>query len=241
MSELEHTKLFDCEYKSAAEPGQFEAYVSTFGNKDRQDDIVERGAFADTLKETGGSVPILMGHITSRIVGFGISAEENERGLKVLGEFTLESDEGRNAYAIAQHAAKLGHKLGLSIGYRVRKDGAEFDEARGVRRLKSVDLYEYSIAAVPANPRATMTRVKADGSGDVDLTVSEVERVLRDAGFSRVEAKRLISSIRALRDAESPADPDDLAVTKSFAGLLAEARMIDLTAHAREIFAPWKS
>lgn len=188
MSELLHTSWFAFGLKALNDEGTFEGYASTFGNIDLQGDVVEPGAFTATLKTNGGKVPILMAHDGSHIVGFGLEAAEDEKGLRVVGQFTPDSDAGRNAAAIARHAHAIGHKLGLSMGYRPRKDGAAWDEATGVRRLKSVDLFEYSIAPVPANQRARMTRVK---------TVREAEATLRELGLSRDEAIEFISVVKS--------------------------------------------
>jgi uncharacterized protein len=190
MPEIEYTKPFDFELKQLAddeEPGTFEGYVSTFRNIDRQRDIVMPTAFDRTIKETKGRVPVLMGHQMARIVGFGLSAEVDSKGLKVRGQFTLDSDEGRNAYATAKHAAKLKHPLGMSIGYGIPEGGAEYDEPRGIRKLHDIDLFEYSIACVPANERARFTGVKAGTWSE-----REFEEYLREAGLSKEAAKRFV-------------------------------------------------
>ena len=188
-SDLLYTGFFGFEVKAVAEEGTFDGYASTFNNVDWQGDVVMPGAFTETLKKTGGRVPILMAHQSSRIVGFGLTAVEDAKGLKVEGQFTPDSHEGRNAAATVRHAAKVGHKVGLSIGYRVRKDGAEWDDTAGVRKLKAIDLFEYSIAAVPANPRARVGRIKAAG----DLTIREFEEFLRDSGYSKDAACAIAS------------------------------------------------
>ena len=202
---MEYTKPFDCELKQLSddeEPGTFEAYISTFKNIDRQRDIVMPNAFDRTLKETRGKLPVLMGHQMGRIVGFGISAETDSKGLKVRGQFTLDSDEGKNAYATAKHAAKLKHSLGMSIGYAIPEGGAEYDEKRAVRKLHDIDLLEYSIACVPANDRAQMLGVK----GSAMWTEREFEQYLRDAGLSKEAAKQFVlrgySGLADRRDAD---------------------------------------
>jgi uncharacterized protein len=195
---IEYTSFFDFELKQLEETGTFEGYASTFGNTDLQGDVVAPGAFTQTLAKSHGRVPVLMVHRTWQIVGFGTNAAEDEKGLKVKAEFTLASDAGRNAYAVAQHAHKIGHKLGLSIGYFVPEGGAEYNDRTGVRKLKQVDLYEYSIAPIPANPRARIAGVKSAG---VDWTAREFEEYLRDAGFSREAAKRITAGgFKALAD-----------------------------------------
>jgi uncharacterized protein len=202
---MEYTKPFDCEMKQLAddeEPGTFEAYISTFRNIDRQRDIVMPSAFDRTIKETRGKLPVLMGHQMGRIVGFGISAETDAKGLKVRGQFTLDSDEGKNAYAVTRHAAKLKTMLGMSIGYGIPEGGAEYDEKRQVRKLHDIDLLEYSIACVPANDRAHMLGVKSAA-----WTERDFEEYLRDAGLSREAAKRFVlrgySGLVDQRDADT--------------------------------------
>jgi HK97 family phage prohead protease len=220
---MEYTKYFDFAVKEIGDgdpAGQFTGYASTFGNRDLQSDIVMPGAFARTLKSSKGKVPILMGHLMARIVGFGIHAEEDEHGLKVTGEFTLDSDEGRNAYAMMKHAAKVGHKPGLSIGYGIAKDGAEYDEARGIRRLTDVDLYEYSIAAVPANPRARVGAVKAADS----WTARDFEEYLREAGLSREAAKRFVLRGFSAFDQRDADGGDHISADAAFSAELRELR-----------------
>ena len=196
---IERSPLFEFEVKVLDEPGRVEGYASTFSNVDRQGDVMLPGSFTATLRENKGRVPMLYGHLMSKVVGFGIEATEDDKGLKVVGEFTLDSDDGRNAYAIAKHAAKLNNKLGLSIGYGVRKDGAEWDEAAGVRRLKAVNLYEWSIAPVPANPRASIGRVKGAAAG---MSASELRAVLMQVGFTQAEAREFLFAAKGLPCAE---------------------------------------
>jgi hypothetical protein len=171
-----------------------------------------------------------MAHMLGRVVGFGVEAAEDAKGLRVKAQFTLDSDEGRNAAAVVRHAAKVGHKVGLSIGYKLFKDGAEFDDATGVRRLKSVDLLEYSIAAVPANPRA---RIKA-AAGE-RFTVREIEGILRDAGFARDEAKCLISSLKDQRDVEPETAPQTAALADLAAQMQAALRDSELLMQLRRV------
>src|SRR5512145_263773 len=187
-------KVIACSFafsKELTETGQFEGHAAVFGNVDLQGDKIKRGAFAETIEESGGRWPVLMAHNTGRVVGFSSGAEEDSKGLKVAGEFTLASDEGRNAYATAKHAAELGQKFGLSIGYSVRgEDGASYDENTNVRTLKNLTVYEFSLAAVPANPRARIAAVKAAAG---EMTIREFEEFLRESGFSKDAACAIAS------------------------------------------------
>src|SRR5688572_6259313 len=156
---MEH-KSFSFEIKEVEETGQFTGYASTFGNTDLVGDIVEAGAFSATLKESGGVYPILWQHDYRQVVGFGVQAVQDFKGLLVKGEFTLTHPQGQMAYATVQHAQKVGHKMGLSIGFTLDKKGSwEMDGT--IRRLKKINLAEYSLATFPANPKATVQRVKS--------------------------------------------------------------------------------
>jgi HK97 family phage prohead protease len=206
-------KIIACSFafsKELTEAGQFEGHAAVFGNIDLQGDKIKRGAFAETIEESAGRWPVLMAHSLGRVVGFSTGAEEDSKGLKVAGEFTLDSDEGRNAYATARHAAKLGQKFGLSIGYAIRgENGASYDESTNVRTLKNLTVYEFSLAAVPANPRARIAAVKE--LEDIhDWTIREFEKYLRESGFSK-EAARAIASrgFKAFDRSEADETPDD--------------------------------
>jgi phage head maturation protease len=104
----------------------------------------------------------------------------------------------------ARELLKAGAISGLSIGYmpvkwEYDKDPRDSDEKakRTVRRLKEIDLWEVSLVTFPANDAARVTGVKNLA------TIQDVEESLRDAGYSRSEAKSLISRIKDLqRDAE---------------------------------------
>ena len=237
MSDVEYSPEFQFGVKAVDKEGRFEGHAAVFNNTDLQRDIILPNAFAATLKDHGGRVPILMAHSMGRIVGFGVDAEEDSKGLKVTGEFTLDSDEGKNAHAVCRHAFSLGHKIGLSIGYMVPDGGSEYDESKNVRLLHKVNLLEYSVACVPANPRARMTRVKSGA-----MTVTDIEDTLRDAGFSRNEAKRIIADCKALRDAV-PDDEEAKAMRDAWAAELrdhaAKARGALLLNSFREVRTSW--
>jgi HK97 family phage prohead protease len=208
---MEH-KSFSFEIKEVEESGQFTGYASTFGNTDLVGDIVEAGAFSQTLKETKGVYPILWQHDYRNVVGFGVEAVQDFKGLLVKGEFTMANPQGQMAYTTVQHAQKVGHKMGLSIGFTLDKKGSwEMDGT--IRRLKKVNLMEYSLATFPANPKATVHRVKSVE----DMTEREFEEFLREAGFSKSEAicisaKGFKTLMKERREAVSVDDDDETAI-----------------------------
>ena len=227
--ETEYTPVFSFEVKELAEDGGFTGYAATYGNKDLGGDIIERQAFRETLLESKGRVPILFNHSWMRPIGYGIEAKEDDHGLLVVGEFTLGSTDGRDAYETAKHAAKRKQPHGLSIGYSVRgEDGAVI---RGdSRRLKALNLHEYSMAVFPMNPKARIREVKSGAS------LRECEEYLRGYGMSQSEAKKFLSAVESARDVSgSPVDPPTRDVSGEwYAALTKELQLFTLMTKFQE-------
>lgn len=193
--------------------GKFSGYGSIFGNMDGGGDVIERGAFKDTLKEweaKGKYPPMLLQHggfwgnaDDLLPIGKWTLMEENSKGLKVEGElFALNTERGQYIY----EGMKAGSLDGMSIGYRIKqmKVGTKPEEPR--RTLTAVELVELSVVTFPMNDKARVGAVKA-----ADLSERDFERLLmRDAGLSRSEAIVVINdgfkALKSKRDAGSGAD-----------------------------------
>jgi len=165
--------------KAVAEDGEFEGYLSTFGNVDRGMDMVMPGAFRRTLKERKlSSIKLLRDHDTCKVIGKWLSMEEDDRGLKVRGKlFAGTVQLATETLALMREGALDA----MSIGYRTIK--AQWDEEQGVRKLLDLDLWEGSIVTFPMNEMATVDAVKND------LTITDVERILREGGAPGAFAK----------------------------------------------------
>ncbi len=160
------------------EAGLFEGLASTYGNVDMGRDVVERGAFSDTLQKRGAEIPILWSHDHANPVGLGQLSDSAE-GLRIKGELDLDTTSGKEAYSrIRKRIVK-----GLSIGYRIPENGSVME--KDIRRLKRVDLYEVSLVAIPMNDRARVTAVKS--------SIRDFEAMLREGGYSKSEATRIAS------------------------------------------------
>lgn len=170
------------DYKSLDDAsGEFEAYLSVFGNVDHGNDMVKPGAFAKSINEQGSKpFPLLDQHDSRHVIG-GFTASEDAHGLKIRGEFNLDTQRGKEAYS----NAKKGYLTGFSMGYSTEKYSIDGD----VRVLEEVKLYEGSIVTFPMNEAAQLTAIKAQ---DIK-TEREFERFLRDAGFSRDDAKTIVA------------------------------------------------
>jgi len=191
--------VFPCEIKTTGDAGTFEGYGSVFGNVDAYKEIVEPGAFRESLMQIG-MPSLLWQHNSDQPIGVYTEVREDDKGLFVKGELNLEVQQGKEAYSLLRQGALKG----LSIGYRARK--REYDEVSRIARLKQVDLYEVSLVTFPANRLASVDKVKS-----LPETERDFEKFLRDAGYSRSDAKRITAcgfkadDAEALRDAEAEA------------------------------------
>jgi HK97 family phage prohead protease len=195
-----------------AATGTFSGYGSVFGNLDSYGDVIQKGAFRESLKEwrkQDRSPPMLLQHggfwgsVDDEVpIGKWTSMEEDDVGLKVEGElFCLDTDRGKYLY----QGMKSKVLDGLSIGYRAKEFvlGTKPTEPR--RTLKRVDLIEVSVVTFPANGKARVGGIKSAR----DFTTQDwrdVEADLRDAGLSRTDAVKAVSGFKNYlqRDAGGP-------------------------------------
>lgn len=185
------TKNLEFKVKSLDDSGSFAGYASVFGNEDFYGDIVEVGAFGNSIKslaEDKKKLPILWQHDPSQPIGVFEELKEDDRGLHVKGRLLVdEVRQAREAYALM----KAGAIDGLSIGYRTNK--ADLDLDTGIRRLLDVDLKEASIVTFPANEESRIEAVKQKLEGGELPTLSEFEKFLRESGFSKSQATAIAS------------------------------------------------
>lgn len=182
---------FQLEVKEITEEGRFSGYASVFDVIDYYDDEIVRGAFAKSIAE---KMPVMLWqHDSAEPVGVYESIREDDIGLWIEGRLLLDLEKGREAYILLKNQAIRG----LSIGFVPILWEWENRESRRIRVLKEIDLWEVSLVTFPANPKALVDDVKSI------KTIRDVEDTLRDAGFSRTEAKALIAACKsAQRDAE---------------------------------------
>lgn len=127
-------------------PLRFAGYVAVFNALDRGGDMIRPGAFSESLKRTGGRVPLLWQHGGDAIGTVEMLAED-ARGLRVIASLSSQSEAGA--------ALSSGTVTGLSFGYRVR-------DAHGTRprELRDVDLIEVSLVSHPMQPKARVIAVR---------------------------------------------------------------------------------
>lgn len=139
--------------------GYIEGYASTYGNTDLGGDIVEKGAFTQTLLHNNNRIPLLRDHeyTTDALMGVAYLSDD-EKGLPFKAMMDLGDPAVASVYGKIKMMAQHGLKMGVSIGYNTIK--SEPGE-NGIRRLKELALHEISITPFPMNTEAVITSAKA--------------------------------------------------------------------------------
>jgi HK97 family phage prohead protease len=203
--------LSDVSLKAEGDAARFSGYASVFGNVDADGDIILRGAFDYTLRNTG-KPKMFFNHDWSSIpVGKWLSAKEDDHGLWVEGEFTP----GLASADAVRAAMKHGTLDGLSVGGMV-KTGDWEDAGNGQRLIRKwTRLVEISPVVFPANGAARVDLGTVKGGADLleaieeAATIREIEVVLRDAvGLSKGAAAALVARVKAVAPRADPADAD---------------------------------
>ena len=136
-------------------------YASLFGRVDQGGDIVLPGAYGASLAAAareGRRVKMLWQHDPGAPIGVWDEIREDATGLWVKGRLLTEVARGREAAALLA----VGAIEGLSIGYRTVR--AERD-AKGLRRLAEVDLWEVSLVTFPMQAEARIQGKTQEAEG----------------------------------------------------------------------------
>lgn len=175
--------------------GQFEAFVSVFGNKDSYGDVVMPGAFADTLAEwakSGNPIPVVWSHMyqdPEYHIGAVLEAAEKtidgKSGLWVKGQI----DTGADTPKAAQVARLLRGKrvTQFSFSYDVLDEArAKSDTLGDYNELRRVKLYEVGPTLIGANQETELLNAKALGALVAEVKAGRVisaknETLLRTA------------------------------------------------------------
>lgn len=164
-----------------------EGYAATFGNLDLNGDVIQPGAFDNTLAEQPpGGVAVFIGHQSSALpVGIPLEISQDARGLYTKTRI-FKTSAGDDLLATARELQAAGQPLGMSIGFQTRDSEWASKAGKQFRLLTDVALKEYSYAAnqVIASPPALVVSVKTKGDNHVS----------RDEHFQTLEQKTVWST-----------------------------------------------
>jgi HK97 family phage prohead protease len=171
---------FDPEALQVTGGCEIAGYASLFGSCDQGGDIVEKGAYAASLKRLDASqrrVRMLWQHDPTEPIGIWDEVREDQRGLFVKGRLLMEVARAREAAALIE----AGAIDGLSIGYRTlraTKDG------QGRRLLSEVELWEVSLVTFPMLPEA---RISAQAKATEAKAAAELHDLVRAIDEARAK------------------------------------------------------
>lgn len=152
----------------------FEGYGAVFGTEDRGGDVVERGAFKETIRDNDGRFPLVRDHELTLKDRLGVAFPTPDRqGVRLKAHVNTETRAGREAKSDILHAERHGLPIGLSFGYKVR----DSDRKGGTRHLKDLKVFEWSVTQVPMNPDAEITDTKKCRAGGC---TAELTKEIRD-------------------------------------------------------------
>jgi uncharacterized protein len=142
--------------------GIVKGYGSIFGNRDSDDDVIERGAYTKTIKENGSRVRYLWQHDITKPIGKMTELYEDEKGLAFVAEVP-KTTLGRDALELMKYGVINENSVGI---LPIVKD---WHEEEKTRYIKEVKLYEVSAVTLASNDRAMINEVKSEEKRKEDL------------------------------------------------------------------------
>lgn len=178
-------KLLSLDIEDVALDGTFVGYASLFDEVDLGNDCVKKGAFKHWLsRHKPSSVRMLYQHDPNEVIGAWTKIQEDEKGLYVEGKLTQGVERADEVLRLLREGALDG----LSIGFQTKR--AKKDPKTGVRQILEADLWEISIVTFPMLPSARIETIK---QAELPTTRTFERWLMRDAGFSRSQAKTIIA------------------------------------------------
>lgn len=182
-------------------------YFSSFGNVDSDGDIIMKGAFAKTIKESGpGSaqprIKHLMNHDTSKPIGKPVLLQEDMKGLyyeSQVGSHSLGVDFIKmvDSGLITEH----------SIGYRVIKknqlqdwEGYQKNPSMGYQELTELQLWEgSSLTAWGANKDTPVVGMKSFDIEQINSRIKALDKFCRNSTATDDTIELLLIEIKQLQ------------------------------------------
>lgn len=166
---------------------EFTGYASLFGVADGAGDVVEKGAFAASLrKRPAEKVRLLYQHFAHEPIGVWEEIREDGQGLFVRGRLLGDVCRAREVMALMREGA-IG---GLSIGFRTIR--AVRDAQSHLRHLKEIELWEISVVTFPLLEAGGVSAVGRKSAPS--LSASKLAGQIRYA--SRMLAAQVLSDTR---------------------------------------------
>ncbi len=143
-------------------------YLSAFGNKDFDGDIIVKGAFKRSLNNRKDQIRFLNQHNWSQPHGFFEELKEDDIGLYFISKPLIDTTYSSDALKLYEAGIVKEHSIGFETIQKDMKDG--------VRHLTELKLYEGSNVTLGANPQTPFTGFK---SLTLEQTEDEAKKFLK--------------------------------------------------------------
>lgn len=141
-------------------------YAARFGNVDSYGDVIEPGAFSNSIAENGSRVKFCFNHNFDNVCGKVLELKEDSLGLYFKAEI-IPTTLGKDIAKLI----KAGALDEMSFMYRV-KESYFTEGANGwkqIRHLKEVDVSEISVVGKAANDQAKIENIGIKSALDRDF------------------------------------------------------------------------
>lgn len=245
--EIEFKNVSVAGLKSDDKEGIVEAIVSVTGIVDNVRDIIEPGAYVKTL--AGRKPKGVWHHSWTEPIAKTLDVKElmpGDPGLPkelpngqpwpkeagavlVKMQFNLEGERGKQAYSDVKF---FDHEQEWSIGYNVPQGGSTVEQKSGIRRIKTLEWYEYSPVLFGAMPSArTQIGVKDaqlafKSLGGAQFAKEEPQDAPDVDEVGQEEQDELVDDLDSALDPEEFDLPED-EEEKTLAGLLISNKQLD--------------
>lgn len=148
--------------------GQFTAIVSVFSNKDSMGDVVQPGAFTDSLAEwkaSGNPIPVIWSHDWSdpfSHIGAVSDAQETDKGLQITAQLDMDNPKAAQVFNLL----KAGRVTQFSFAYDIVEGAFVDTEDDAYYELRKLQLIETGPTLLGANQETELLAVKAHALAD---------------------------------------------------------------------------
>jgi len=157
-------ELLDADEKA----GIVKGYASTFGNKDSDNDIINKGAYKKTIEENGKRIKYIYQHDMDKPLGVIKMLEEDNKGLMFeakIANTTL----GKDVIELMKAGVLTENSVGIMP---IQKEMVD-----GIRHINEVKLFEISAVTMAANDQAMILDVK--GNADREKILKRYDRLAK--------------------------------------------------------------
>lgn len=197
------------------QPGEFEAMVSVFGNVDSVGDIVEKGAFSESLSK--GLPPIVWSHQWDvPPIGTTMSATETDQGLVIKGRLFVGDGEDSPMARAVYTAMKAKDGRGeptlkeFSFGFCVTDAEYKTVDGEEIRSLKGIDLFEAGPCLKGVNPATQLLAVKsalqADGKAGRVLSKANEDALQQAADLINQVVEQVVEQVASPKADPAPTE-----------------------------------